>query len=638
MAKLPLLFIVFVAFTGLTEGAGVLPDGPLNATVGGTFLFTTSLTPTETPFVVVNWFFGVNNIITSHAASNTTPPEYEGRITLFLSTGSLELRSLTDADSGEYIINITPAAGGALTGSTTLNIYEPVSNVAVHPKSADLVEFSSVILSCTSFGSSISFLWLNDTSEVTASDRVHLTDGGSTLTIVNVTRYDQQPFRCHVFNPVSNDTSEPVNIIISFGPENTNLLLSPSEEYFAEGSDVRLFCSTESRPPAQFMWFLNGESLPHSEPELNLTNIQMNNTGNYSCQAFNDKTMRNETSQLTAISVLAHVANIVVTSDSTDLVEFNSSVSLSCTSSGTLLSFLWLNGSSKVTENDRVQLTDGGSSLTIVNVSRYDQGPFTCQVFNPVSNGTSSPINLSISYGPENIELIRSSSQEFIEEGSNIGLSCSAVSRPAALFKWFLNGNLLADTGSELTLTNIQLSQSGNYSCQAFNSKTLRYQTSQPSAITVLEKILGASVKPSTTLIDEGTSINLTCEASGSIWTRMWKKDGSDLILADNMTLSENNRLLSFNPVNRNDNGEYFCNVSNPISSDGAKYNLVVNYESPGCSAGCIAGIVIACCVFVAVAVGVGFYVYRKKLRWLSLHQAASAWTSSLYGVSYGEP
>uniref|UniRef100_A0AAQ5X025 Ig-like domain-containing protein n=1 Tax=Amphiprion ocellaris TaxID=80972 RepID=A0AAQ5X025_AMPOC len=242
-----------MSLSGLTEGAGVLPDGPLNATVNGTFLFTTSLTPTEKPFMSVNWFFGVNNIITSYAASNTTPPEYEGRITLFLSTGSLELRSLTDADSGEYIINITPAAGGALTGSTTLNIYgeQPVSNVAVHPKSADLVEFSSVILSCTSFGSSISFLWLNDTSEVTASDRVHLTDGGSTLTIVNVTRYDQQPFRCHVFNPVSNDTSEPVNIIISC----EFLICSVSDIW----SDVRLFCSTESRPPAQFMWFLNGE-------------------------------------------------------------------------------------------------------------------------------------------------------------------------------------------------------------------------------------------------------------------------------------------------------------------------------------------------------------------------------------------
>ncbi|XP_051812353.1 carcinoembryonic antigen-related cell adhesion molecule 5-like [Acanthochromis polyacanthus] len=571
MAQLPLLFIVFVAFTGLTEGAGVLPDGPLNAAVNGTFLFSTSLTPTETPFV--------------------------------------SLRNLTDADSGEYDVNIIPFTGDALSGRTTLNIYEPVSNVSVLPESADVFEFTSVNLSCSSFGSSISFLWLNDTSEVTASDRVHLTDGGSTLTIVNVTRYDQQPFRCHVFNPVSNGTSDPVNIMVS-----------------------------------------------------------------------------------------SHVTNIVVTSDSTDLVEFNSSVSLSCTSSGTLLSFLWLNGSSKVTENDRVQLTDGNSTLTIVNVTRYDQGPFMCQVSNPVSNGTSSPINLSISYGPENIKLMLSSSQELIEEGSNISLSCSAVSRPAALFKWFLNGNLLTDTGPELTLTNIQLSQSGNYSCQAFNSKTLRYQTSQPSAVTVLEKISGASVKPSVTLIVERTSVNLTCEASGSIWTRMWKKNGSDLILTDNMILSDNNRLLSFNPANRNDNGEYFCNISNPVSSDGAKYDLVVNYgpenvqitgpsvlnvkstlelicsadsipsasytwkfsgatilnnstkfvkemvdfsdsgnytceaknsitggsssavhglsvseQSSGCSAGCIAGIVIACCVLIAGAVGVGFYVYRKK-------------------------
>ncbi|XP_008288311.1 carcinoembryonic antigen-related cell adhesion molecule 1-like, partial [Stegastes partitus] len=397
MEKAMMSIVILGAIAGLTEGFGVLPDGPLNAAVDGTFMFTTSLSPTQTPFVSVVWSFEViNNIISSHAASNSSPPEYKDRITLFPSTGSLELRSLTTADSGEYSVNIIPAGEATLVGQTTLNVYEPVSNVTVDPKSADLVEFKdSVNLSCTSFGSPTSFLWLNDTSEVTASDRVQFTDGGSVMTIVNVTRFDQQQFRCRASNPASHATSEPVPISVSFGPENTNLMLSSPQEYFAEGSNIRLVCS--------------------------------------------------------------------------------------------------------------------------------------------------------------------------------------AVSRPDALFKWFLNGNLLTDTGPELTLTNIQLSQSGNYSCQASNSKTLRHQTSQPSAITVLEKILDSSVKPSINLTVEGTSVNLTCEACGSIFTRTWKKDGSDLILDDNMMLSDNNRLLSFNPVNRKDSGEYSCNISNPVSSDEAEYNMVVN-------------------------------------------------------------
>ena len=65
---------------------------------------------------------------------------------------------------------------------------------------------------------------------------------------------------------------------------------------------------------------------------------------------------------------------------------------------------------------------------------------------------------------------------------------CSADSRPSAVFKWFLNGALLSDTGSDLSLMNVQISQSGNYSCQAFNDKTLSYEMSQPSVVSVLGK------------------------------------------------------------------------------------------------------------------------------------------------------
>ncbi|XP_056236730.1 carcinoembryonic antigen-related cell adhesion molecule 1-like isoform X4 [Seriola aureovittata] len=402
-----------------------------------------------------------------------------------LNSPSIQIRDVRVTDEGNYICSIFTFPAGNRQGTTSLVILEEVGKVTVTASSTDLVEFSSVSLFCSSSGSSLSFLWLNGSSEVTASDRVQLTDGNTTLTIVSVTRYDQGPFRCHVFNAVSNGTSAPVNLSISFGPENIHLTKSPSQDYYVEGSDIILMCSAVSRPTALFNWFLNRVPLSDTGRELRLINIKEDQSGNYSCQAFNNKTMRNETSQPSVISVLTRVSNVIITASSTDLVEF-SSVSLFCSSSGSSLSFLWLNGSSEVTASDRVQLTDGNTTLTIVSVTRYDQGPFRCHVFNAVSNDTSAPVNLSISFGPENIHLTKSPSQDYYVEGSDISLMCSAVSRPAALFNWFLNRVPLSDTGRELRLINIKEDQSGNYSCQAFNNKTMRNETSQPSVISVL--------------------------------------------------------------------------------------------------------------------------------------------------------
>lgn len=75
---------------------------------------------------------------------------------------------------------------------------------------------------------------------------------------------------------------------------------------------------------------------------------------------------------------------------------------------------------------------------------------------------------------------------EYYETGSNITLNCSTVSAPPALVSWFKDEVRLSETGPLLKLNKVQEDQSGNYSCQAFNSKTLRYDTSQTLALNIL--------------------------------------------------------------------------------------------------------------------------------------------------------
>ncbi|KAK1895387.1 Carcinoembryonic antigen-related cell adhesion molecule 5 [Dissostichus eleginoides] len=125
---------------------------------------------------------------------------------------------------------------------------------------------------------------------------------------------------------------------------------------------------------------------------------------------------------------------------------------------------------------------------------------------------------------------------------------------------------------------NVQISQSGSYSCQAFNDKTLRYVMSPPASISVLKRVSGASVTSPSNLPIEGNSFRLICDAAGSVFTRKWRKGGLDLTPTVNMTLTNNNRELSFSSLNKDDKGDYSCIISNPLSSEEAKYSMIVNY------------------------------------------------------------
>uniref|UniRef100_A0A673CNG4 Ig-like domain-containing protein n=1 Tax=Sphaeramia orbicularis TaxID=375764 RepID=A0A673CNG4_9TELE len=518
----------------------LLPAGPLNAAVGGNVLFKTKLDPT--PLQSIIWGFGtVGTIITSTSTEDTITPGYEGRLTVNTSTGSLELRNVSTDDSGIYTVTIIPQTGRMVNIKPVyFPSTVPVSNVKITTSSTDLMEFSSVRLSCSSSGSSLSFRWFNDSSEVTA-DRVQITDGGSTMTIVSVTRYDQGPFKCFVSNLVSDGTSDPVTFTISYGPENVTLKVSPSQKHHPEGSDVTLSCSAVSEPTAEFTWFCNGVLQSGTGPEFRLMNIQMNHSGSYSCQAFNNSNMHRLEVTVYFPSTVP-VSNVKITTSSTDLMEF-SSVRLSCSSSGSSPSFHWFNDSSEVTA-DRVQITDGGSTMTIVNVTRYDQGPFRCSVSNLVSNGTSDPVTFTISYGPYNVKI---SGPTKLEKGKNLELKCIAESVPYANYTWIRDGERILNNSDMFIKQNVQTS--ATYTCEAKNSVTGRLAYGEHH-LTVKVTVC---------------SVRLSCSSSGSSPSFRWFNDSSE-VTADRVQITDRRSTMTIVSVTRYDQGPFKCFVSNLVS------------------------------------------------------------------------
>ncbi|KAL2084213.1 hypothetical protein ACEWY4_019731 [Coilia grayii] len=318
-------------------------------------------------------------------------------------------------------------------------------------------------------------------------------------------------------------------------------------------------------------------SLDPNTTTLELRSLALNDTGEYTLRV----TMivgDAEKEWKTTLRVFERISSVTLEANQTELVEFNSSVTLTCSASGSSPSFQWFNNSAEVTGSDRVLLDN--RTLTVLNVTRYDNGPYRCNASNIVSFEMSSDVTLTIAYGPDSaIVTVKS---EYYSSGDNVTLNCSSESSPAAQLQWALNGTLLDEKGPELRLDPALTSKSGGYSCWAYNSKTQRYKLSSPASITVLERVsdpaitIAGSPDP---LIAGKSSVSLTCEAKGSNITRKWMKNGETLSPeSGRITFSDDNRTVSISSVQKEDRGEYKCQVSNPISIAEGSGTLIVNY------------------------------------------------------------
>ncbi|KAL2084148.1 hypothetical protein ACEWY4_019666 [Coilia grayii] len=374
-------------------------------------------------------------------------------------------------------------------------------------------------------------------------------------------------------------------------------VLEPGPAIGAVGGNVWL--KTNLSPPAKpiivLMWSRNLENI--------ITYVRGDNLTNYSAPEYRDRISLNtstgslELQNLTlndagvyyldmvpsgsagkhgniSLHVFEMISNASITPSPAIVIANESSLNLTCVAQGNISDIEWTKDGKNMSPHNRVSLHRNNRTLIISPVERIDDGLYECKLSNPVSTMTA-VFTLAVNYGPLNVTI---SGPTEISASDNATFTCSADSHPPSEFSWAFSGGDRSVTGPVYKIRNSKVEDSGNYTCTASNPKT-GSKVSVTHMLIVNGEITGAVISdPGDSLLAGVSSINLTCDAQGTIMTREWTKGGSPLSSSSTITFSEDNRTLAISQVKKEDRGEYICNISNPFHSLAARQNVTVNY------------------------------------------------------------
>ncbi|KAL7403652.1 hypothetical protein ABVT39_003380 [Epinephelus coioides] len=249
-------------------------------------------------------------------------------------------------------------------------------------------------------------------------------------------------------------------------------------------TEAQLFCWSSCSPAGHFsfVWFKNGKK--NTTEETSTYTDFFYPGDNISC-AFKG----HEDSH--SVSLYAPKLPSVSVSPSAEIVE-GSSVTLTCSSDANpAAKYTWYkNGNPGLPPSKQTQIVQSSrnqSKLIFSSVQPSDSGEYNCTAENKVGRTTSKLIFIDVKYAPKLPSVSVSPSAEIVE-GSSVTLTCSSDANPAANYTWYKeNEDSPKASGQIFTISNVIAEHSGNYYCEAQNTRGRR------SAALYLIVVAGAS-------------------------------------------------------------------------------------------------------------------------------------------------
>lgn len=256
-----------------------------------------------------------------------------------------------------------------------------------------------------------------------------------------------------------------------------------------------------------------------------------------------------------------------------------------CNTTADNITIHWASNNSLLVLNERMKLSADNKTLTILIVQREDSGSYLCEVKHGFEVQRSNIASLTVNYGPDPVSIkldsgVAAGDVVEVMEGNTVNFRVEAQSSPVPAYAWYLPSDFIQPpTTGTFTIDAVSREHEGMYRCLVSNPVTNLSRLGVVK-VQVLEKVTAPNIEfPTLALVENATSVTLTCKTSHQRVGVHWFLKGQPLRPSDRLTLSSQNRTLTIHGLQRDDIGPYECEVWNWGSqARSVPLKLTINY------------------------------------------------------------
>uniref|UniRef100_A0A8B9LAN3 Contactin 1b n=1 Tax=Astyanax mexicanus TaxID=7994 RepID=A0A8B9LAN3_ASTMX len=390
-------------------------------------------------------------------------------------TGNLYIAKVEASDIGNYSCFVSSPTIGKSVFSTPIPLVPQVekevkrypADIRVRfPKTYALVA-QNVTLECFALGNPLPHIrWRKLDADLPPNYEVSM--NGALLHLINVQYEDEGSYECEALNVRGMDWYRQW-LYVEGAPEWAEHINDTEKDV---GSELTLSCTAVGKPLPWIRWLKDGYS--YGKGELKFSSLTFEDSGMYQCIAENTWGTIYASAELRVVScaptfIYNPVKKILLGAE-------NGRVVIECKPrAAPKPRFIWKRGSELLSNSSRMLIWDDGS-LEILNVTKSDEGAYTCYAENDRGKSNSTG-TLSIT---EATKITEAPSDVEVTVGESTVLQCSASYDPSLdiTFIWIVNSyiinfdidfehyELMLNSGN-LLIKNIQVAHAGEYSCTA---------------------------------------------------------------------------------------------------------------------------------------------------------------------------